>query len=116
MANKKTQKEYFAEIREVLVNQGLDELVAFVDGRVALLNKKSENKKPTKTQEENEGLKAEVLSVVTAENAKVSEIMAKSEVLKGLSNQKVSALLRMLAEDGKVNKVVEGKNTFYVLA
>jgi SpoU rRNA methylase family enzyme len=116
MANKKTQKEFYAEIREVLVAQGLDELVEFVDGRVALLNKKAENKKPTKAQEENEGLKAEVLAVVTNENAKVSEIMAKSEVLKNLSNQKVSALLRMLSDDGKVRKVTEGKNTFYVLA
>lgn len=116
MANKKTQKEFYAEIREVLVAQGLDELVEFVDGRVALLNKKAENKKPTKVQEENEALKDEVLAVVTNENAKVSEIMAKSEALKTLSNQKVSALLRMLAEEGKVKKNVEGKNTFYVLA
>ena len=116
MANKKTQKEFYAEIREVLVAQGLDELVEFVDGRVALLNKKAENKKPTKTQEENEVLKDEVLAVVTNENAKVSEIMAKSETLKTLSNQKVSALLRMLAEEGKVKKNVEGKNIFYVLA
>ena len=116
MTNKKTQKEFYAEIREVLVAQGLDELVEFVDGRVALLNKKAENKKPTKVQEENENLKVEVLAVVTNEKAKVSEIMAKSETLKTLSNQKVSALLRMLAEEGKVEKKVEGKNTFYVLA
>ena len=113
---KKTQKEMFAEIKEVLVAGGYDELVEFVDSRVALLNKKSANRKPTKAQAENEGLKEVVMGVVTADKATVSEIMAKDETLKGLSNQKVSALLRILAEEGKVAKVTEGKKTFYVLA
>lgn len=113
---KKTQKEYFAEIKAILEAGGHEDLVNFIDSRVALLEKKTANRKPTKTQAENESLKEVVMSVVTADKATVSEIMAKDEILKNLSNQKVSALLRILADEGKVAKVVEGKKTFYVIA
>ena len=117
---KMTQKDFYKEIKAMLkgekANITVDEALEFIDGRVALLNKKSASKKPSKEQEANEALKEVVLNVLTAEGATVTDIMAKDEALKGLSNQKVSALLRMLVADGKVTKDVDGKKSVFRLA
>ena len=65
----------------------------------------SAERKPTKVQVANEALKATVLSVLTAEPATVTELMAKHADLSALSNQKVSALVNALVADGKAVKV-----------
>lgn len=115
-----TQKEFYDALVKALKGEEqpftTDELVEFVDGRVAQLNKKSTNRKPNKTQTENEPLKAELLALLTNEGMTVSEIMAKSETFSGKSNQKVSALLRILKEEGKVVRDDTGKKTLYRLA
>ena len=91
---------------------------AYLENELALLNKKAENKKPTKAQAENEAYKATVLEVLANEEKglTVTEIMAKSETLKAFSNQKVTALVRSLKEEGKVEKVAEGKKALFKLA
>ena len=112
---KMTKAEMFAMIKEV---EGVKEnpaMVAFIDHELELLAKKASNKKPTKTQEENEGLKVEILNTLTNEGATVTEVQAKSEVLGGLSNQRVSALLRQLIADGKVVKTVDKKKSYFSL-
>ena len=122
---KRTQRDYFNALKNLVNGNGteyngvvyeLDELNTFIDGRIAALDKKSANKKPTKTQEENAGLKDIILTVVTTEGATVSEIMSKDETLSALSNQKVTALLRQLKEEGKVDKYTEGKKTLFKIA
>lgn len=51
MAEKKiTIKDNFMAVREVLEEQGLDNLVAFIDERIAQHDKKAGNKKPTTAQ------------------------------------------------------------------
>ena len=90
----------------------------YLEHELELLNKKADNKKPTKVQEENENYKAIVLDIL-AESDKgmtVTEIMGKSEVLGSFSNQKVSALVRSLKEDGKVTKIPDGKKSLFKLA
>jgi len=72
--------------------------------------------KPTKTQVANEGLKATILSVLTADPATVSDIMTRSDELTALSNQKVSALVNALVRDGKVLKVMDGRKSTFCLA
>jgi hypothetical protein len=122
---KRTQRDYFNALKNLVNGYGteyngvvyeLDELNEFIDGRLAQLDKKSASKKPTKEQEANEVLKEVVLNVLTAEGATVTDIMGRDEALKGLSNQKVSALLRMLVADGKVAKDTNGKKSVFRLA
>ena len=48
--------------------------------------------------------------------ATVSEIMKRDEVLSGLSNQKVSALMTQLINDGMVKKIEEKRKSFFALA
>ena len=76
----------------------------------------TENRKPTKAQVANEGLKAKVLAVMTAEPATVTEIMARDPELSALSNQKVSALVNALAKEGAVLKIPDGRKTTFALA
>ena len=114
--NKKTQKELFAEAIVLAEGAGKAELVEFFKSRIEQLDKKATNKKPTKEQEANVALKAEIASVLTEEGATVSDIMTKSETLKTLSNQKVSALLRQMVEAGTAVKVPDGKKSLFKLA
>lgn len=90
----------------------------YLENELALLNKKAEKKKPTKTQAENETYKAIVLEVLegSEKGMTVTEIMAQSEVLKAFTNQKVTALVRALKDEGKVEKVAEGKKALFKLA
>ena len=113
---KMTQRDYFNEVVELAKANGRDDLVEFAKGRIAVLDKKAENKKPTKTQEENVAIKNEIASVLTSEGATVTEIQSKSEMLGGLSNQRVSALLRQMIADGVVVKTVDKKKSYFALA
>lgn len=116
MTNKKTLKDYFNEVIELAkANDRLD-LVEFAESRIAVLDKKAGNKKPTKTQEENVAIKNEILSVLTNEGVTVTELQNKSEMLGSLSNQRVSALLRQLVADGVVEKVIDKKKSYFSLA
>lgn len=117
MANKMTQKDYFNEIKALAEANDRDDLVKFAEERIEALNKKAANKKATKTQEENVGLKAEIKNVLeaTGEKMTVTEIQAKSEILGDLSNQRVSALLRQMKEDGIVDKVIDKKKSYFFL-
>jgi DNA-binding transcriptional regulator GbsR (MarR family) len=72
-------------------------------------------KKPTKTQQENaevaQTLYDEMLACGKA--LTVSDMLAEFECVKGMSNQKVSALVRKLKDAGKVEKSVEGRKSFF---
>ena len=113
---KVTKKEMFEMLKGVAGVAENADMVAFIDHEIELLNKKSANKKATKTQEENVGIKAESMAVLTADGATVSDIQTKSATLSALSNQRVSALLRQLVESGKVAKTVDKKKSYFSLA
>ena len=113
---KVTKREMFEMLKGVEGVKENDAMVAFIDHELELLAKKASNKKPTKTQEENENFKAEILSVLTNEGMTVTEIQSKSDVLGNLSNQRVSALLRQLVDANAVVKTVDKKKSYFALA
>jgi len=76
----------------------------------------TENRKPTKAQVANEALKAKVLELVDTTPHTVTEIMALSDEIGALSNQKVSALLNALVEAGAVVKTVEKRKSYFARA
>jgi DNA-binding transcriptional regulator GbsR (MarR family) len=43
----------------------------------------------------------------------ISEIQAEEEMLEGLTNQKMSALLKKLVDSQRVEKYIEKKKTFF---
>ena len=112
MANKLTQKDYFNMIIELAKDNGRNDLVEFCEGRIEKLARKGGSTKPTKTQVENEGIKDTILEVL-GEMGEVSATMLATDPRINVSNQKVSALLKQLREDGKVVRNEEkGKATF----
>ena len=116
MANKITKVEMFQMIKAVEGVKVNQDMVDFIDHEIELLQKKASSKKATKTQEENVGIKQEILSTLTFEGATVTDIQSKSAVLAGLSNQRVSALLRQLIDEGKVVKSTDKKRSYFALA
>ena len=110
---KVTKAQMFAMIKAVDEVKANPAMVAFIDHELELLAKKAINKKPTKTQEENEVIKAEILAVLTEKGMTVTEIQALSKTLSNLSNQRVSALLRQLIADGLVVKTVDKKKSYF---
>lgn len=116
MTKKITKREVINAMLAVDVISANEDFKAYLENELALLDRKAGNKKATKTQVENEGFKEEILNVLATEGATVTEIQAKSEVLGGLSNQRVSALLRQLVNDGKAVKTVNGKKSLFSIA
>ena len=102
---KVTRLEQYAAIREVLVEAGRDELVAFIDHQVALLTDKTEKAKAREAAKRAAGdeLKAVVGSLVTDEPQTADEIAAQIEG-EDVTRAKVIARLTQLIKDGKVAK------------
>jgi DNA replication initiation complex subunit (GINS family) len=118
MANKMTQKDYFNEIIAVVSEVGRDDLVKFCEDRIDKLNRKSTNKKPTKVQVANETLKATLVEVLSDLDtpSTVSAILTDPRIEVGTSNQKVSALLKQLREEGAVVRTEDKGKALYSVA
>ena len=117
MANKITKREVIGMMMKEEVVKANPTYVAYLENELALLNKKAQNKKATKTQEQNVSIKATILEVLaTIGSGTVTEIQNGNAELSALSNQKVSALVRQLVEAGKVVKTVDKKKSIFSLA
>ena len=117
MANKITKREVIGMMMNELVIKTNPTYVAYLENELALLDKKAQNKKATKTQEQNVGIKATILKVLaTIGSGTVTDIQNGNEELSALSNQKVSALVRQLVESGEVVKTTDKKKSIFSLA
>ena len=116
MEKKITKAQMFTMIKEVVADNA--DMVAFIDHELELLAKKSASKKPTKTQEQNEELKSKIVDVLgTFENgATASEVLAADVAFSGMSNQKISALLKQLVDAGVVVKTIDKKKSIFSVA
>lgn len=104
MAKKLTKVEMFNKIKTQLTDK--DE-IAFIDHEIELVTKKNAAKsdKPTKKQVENADIKTALYNAM--EDGKpytIGDMLKEFECLADLSNQKVSALVRQLKEEGKVER------------
>ena len=91
---------------------------AYLENEKALLEKKASSRKATKTQTENVGIKATILTVLEDFNKPmtITDIQNANEDLKALSNQKISALVKQLKDNGLVVKSVEKGKSLFSLA
>ena len=117
MANKITKREVIGMMMNEEVVKANPTYVAYLENELALLDKKAQNKKATKTQEQNVGIKATILEVLaTIGSGTVTDIQNGNEELSALSNQKVSALVRQLVESGEVVKTIDKKKSIFYIA
>ena len=117
MANKITKREVIGMMMNEEVVKANPTYIAYLENELALLNKKAQNKKATKTQEQNVSIKATILKVLaTIGSGTVTDIQNGNEELSALSNQKVSALVRQLVESGEVVRTTDKKKSIFSLA
>lgn len=110
MENKKmTKKQYFGVLLELV--KGNEDLENFINHEIELLEKKSTSGTKTKNQVENESIKEEIVNALVelGRAVTVSELMTKV----AYSNQKLSALLKQLVEDNKVERIEDKRKTYF---
>jgi len=112
-----TKREMFEQIKAHLTNEAE---IAFIDHELELLAKKNSYKstKPTKTQIANEGLKAQIVEILSAEP---NRLFTASEVLKALndgelSGSKVTAMLTQLKNDGVIVRIEDKRKAYFQIA
>lgn len=115
MAEKKTKRVFFGELR--VLAEGNDELVAFIDKEIQLLDKKANGKKAQEVNKEQSALMETIKAELTRVDRKVTvtELQKESELLTEYSNQKLSAMLKKLTDSGEVKKIIEGKKSFFIM-
>ena len=77
--------------------------------KTQLAKRNSGERKPTKTQRENESVKADILGVLSDEGKQCKDI---AEAV-GISGQKCSALLKQLVDAGLAEKYSEKRVTYF---
>ena len=116
MERKITKKDRFNQLLAMESVQANEDLVAFIQHEIELLVKKSAKAGTTKTQKENEVLMEQLYQdlVEIGQVVTITEFQKVSEVASTLSNQKISALFKIMIENkGTVEKsIVKGKTYF----
>lgn len=108
--------------REVINTMLADEAIVsnevyvnYLNHELELLDKKSSNRKPTKTQEANVTLKADIKAVLKG----VEGGMVATDIVKALEAdvtvQKVSALLTQMVKSNEVVKTVDKRKSVFSL-
>ena len=122
MANSKmTKKDWFATIRAMVEGSGNereDEILAFIDHEVELLEKKSNKSGQTKTQKENVEVVAKIENALreVGKAVTITELQTASEEMSAYSNQKLSALLKQMVSKGTVVRTEDKKKAYFSLA
>ncbi len=102
-----TKREF---LKAIISNDELDvNLIAFAENELEKLDKRNtmRSSKPSKTQLENESIKNEILEVIKNTNEKITASGIQATLTangKDFTTQKISALCRQLAEEGKIEK------------
>ena len=114
---KREKFELLLTIGEVVENTIL---VEFINHELELLDRKSASskdgiRKPTKAQLENKNLQDLIFQTMEDNKAyTISDLQAEIVELEGLSNQKVSSLLKKLVDTELLTKFQEKKKTFFL--
>ena len=112
-----TKREMFTEIRNIVADH--EEMVAFIDHEIELLDRKSNSsRKPTKTQVENDGFKAEIVDYLTEIDTPktIKELQANISSISGLTNQRITHMLTDLIKAGTLVKEYVKKTPYYSVA
>lgn len=119
MEKKITQKEVYNAIIAKLNGEDtaltVEQMVEFVEGRIAQLDKKSANKKPSKTQAENEVLKDTIVNILTELGSPVtaSIVLADERIPSGTSLPKITSMLTALVNDKVVVRTVDKRKAYF---
>lgn len=115
MANKKTKREFFGEIREIVKEN--TELVEFIDHELELLDKKT-SAKSTKVNTEQVELMDKIVNALNkiGRSVTISELQKENAEMAEYSNQKLSAMLKKLVDNKQVTKMIDKKKSYFMVA
>lgn len=115
MANKKTKREFFGEIKEIVKENA--ELVAFIDHELELLDKKT-SAKSTKVNTEQVELMDKIVNALNkiGRSVTISELQKENAEMAEYSNQKLSAMLKKLVDNKQVTKMIDKKKSYFMVA
>ena len=116
-----TKRERFNQLLAIAEVKANADLTKFIEHELELLAKKSSSTsdKPTAVQVANEGIKTAILDYMANEPNRlftITEMQKEIAECAELSNQRVSALIRQLKEDGKVVRVEEKRKAYFKFA
>ena len=116
-AKKLTKRDHFNTLLAIPAVSENPVLVDFTNHELELLSKKnSTDKKPTAAQQANNALKEAIIDLLVDGNPyTVSQIIKEVPECAGLSNQKVSAMMVQLINEGQVEKVIEKRVSYFKL-
>ena len=114
MANKKTKREFFGEIREIVKEN--TELVEFIDHELELLDKKT-SAKSTKVNTEQVELMGTIVNALNkiGRSVTISELQKENAEMAEYSNQKLSAMLKKLVDNRQVTKMIDKKKSYFMV-
>ena len=115
MTNKKTKREFFGEIREIVKEN--TELVEFIDHELELLDKKT-SAKSTKVNTEQVELMGKIVNALNkiGRSVTISELQKENAEMAEYSNQKLSAMLKKLVDNKQVTKMIDKKKSYFMVA
>ena len=115
MANKKTKREFFGEIKEIVKEN--TELVEFIDHELELLDKKT-SAKSTKVNTEQVELMGKIVNALNkiGRSVTISELQKENAEMAEYSNQKLSAMLKKLVDNKQVTKMIDKKKSYFMVA
>lgn len=115
MANKKTKREHYNELR-ILAN-GNDELIEFIDHEIELLNKKnSAERKPTANQLDNVKIKKIIKENIGTNRYTITEMI--KALLNGtewaeITCSRLTAICTQMVEEGDLVRDVDKRKAYY---
>ena len=118
---KLTKKDHFNNLLTIDKVKENPVLVAFIEHELELLAKKnstaSGERKLTATQKANEDLKLVIIEVLKAnkEPMTITEMMKADETLGGLTNQKISAIIRQMIKEKTVERLEDKKKAMFTV-
>jgi predicted membrane-bound spermidine synthase len=113
-----TKRERFESLLTLSQVQADPGMVEFINHELELLAKKnSSEKKPTAQQVANEAIKQAIVDGMERDHLyTITEIQKNVPECAELSNQKITALVRQLKEDGLVVKTEDKRKSYFSLA
>lgn len=114
---KPTKRDNFNTLLNLSEVKADPKLVEFITHELELLDRKNTvDKKPTKTQQENEVIKADIKAFLDAhkgEKFTVSALMKSVPAIADASNQKVSSLVRQMVLDGQADRIEDKRKAYF---
>ncbi len=115
---KMTKRDYFNALKAIDKVSENAELIKFINHELELLDRKNaSDRKLSGNALANVGLKKEIMEILANEPKRLFTATEIQKAMSGeYSNQRVSALLKQLKEDGEVIKFVDKKKSFFQFA